>query len=129
MSWSKNNVAHRSLWAMVRYFHKDELAGNFETFNQGAKWSNKRVLKIADNDSTEMVKSKAESLALKLDDFFVNLFHTSYEKVSGTLTLDEARDDAVTQMVAHLIQQDKKLKDMGDIVDSHYLFKGESINV
>lgn len=126
MSWSKNNNAHKTLWAMVSYFHKDSLQGQpFVTFVEGGEWQLKRVIKASGNDSPQMILGKAGSMAAKLDEFFHGVFKTQYEKISDTIDENSARAAAISAMTQALSKIDEKLNTVGDVVDEHYLFKGE----
>jgi hypothetical protein len=126
MSWSKNNNAHKTLWALITYFHKESLEGQpFVKFADGGEWDIGRVIKVAGNASPEMVKNNAGAMATKLDEFFIGVFKAKYEKVSDTVDENSARGTGIAAMTNALAQTNKKLKTVGDIVDEHYVFKGE----
>lgn len=124
MSWSKNNAAHRSTWAMVRYFHKNFVAQQgFVNFSQGGEWLNNFVISSAAGETAEMIADKSEVFATKLDEFFIGLFGASYE--NGQRDEGNARTIAIAAVAAALAVAGSRLKDIGDIVDAHYLFEGE----
>lgn len=114
MSWSKNNVAHRTLWQLIKFF-KDEGDASFETC--GA-WTNQYCIGGVHNDSQPMIRDKAEALSTKLDEYITKIFGAKYE-------LGKDKNTAITAMTNAFQITSNTLADTADIVDSHYLFHGE----
>ena len=96
MSWSKNNIA------------------DMDT-----------VTKTAAGSPNQIRRSNAEAVATQLDMFFVGIYKTVYENISDTVTKSQAKAAAISALTDILANANEKLKAAGDIVDEHYLFKGE----
>lgn len=126
MSWSKNNIAHTSLWALVTFMHQDTLRNSpFVTFAEGGEWDIDIVTKTAAGSPNQLRLDNAEAVATQLDQFFVGIYKTTYEKMSEAVTKQQAKSDAIAALKTIFANQNEKLKTAGDIVDEHYLFRGE----
>lgn len=126
MSWSKNNIAHTSLWALVTFMHQNTLRNSpFVSFAEGGEWDMDIVTKTAAGSPNQLRLDNAEAVATQLDQFFVGIYKTTYEKMSEAVTKQQAKSDAIAALKTIFANQNEKLKTAGDIVDEHYLFRGE----
>ena len=118
MAWSKNNYAHTILWSLVRFDHKDTIEQTgFQTFAQGGEWKNSHVIRST-GVSKKMTNDKANAYATKLDEMMRGIFGVKYEEDSNAAI-------AISAVAAALATPNSKLKDVGDVVDAHYVFRSE----
>lgn len=114
MSWSINNAAHLCLW------HHESWIKNTpdQTFTDCGEWSTDYLIGSAIGESSNMRSKKARKHALMLNDVFINLNRASYER-----GIDP--ESAINEMQNILMDRQKTMKDLGDIVDGCFKFRGE----
>ena len=114
MSWNKNNRAHTSLWFFEKWHHDRRDT----QFIPAGEWETSFLIKSVAGDTPGAREKKALTHAEMLDGVFTNLFRASYEQGVD-------RDAAIDKMKAVLIDDSKRMKDLGDPVDECYQFLGE----
>jgi len=114
MAWNSNNRAHTSLWGFEIWDHAQEDVG----FKEVGDWGANFIIKLAAGDGSQMRSDKARTHAEKLDGAFISMFRASYEQ-------GENRTSAIIGMEKLLVDSDKTMSDLADVVDEKYKFLGE----
>jgi hypothetical protein len=111
--WDKHNLACVNTWAFLRGL--GQYSAVFSTAGQ-IKMSE---LKFYDADmSGDAVQAEARNLALQLDRIFTKALLASYESGYGLAK-------AVDALVVVMVEGEKTLTDLGEVVDGAYDFRGE----
>ena len=114
MSWTSTNRAHACLSFFEKWHHEKRDV----TFTAAGEWKTGFMIKSAAGESNDIRKDKAEAHAKMLDGVFTGLF-------GAVLENDMDSDVAVASMISILGDSSKRMKDLGDVVDSVYRFLGE----
>ena len=111
MSWSKTNSAHACLFFFEKWYHdrRDTL------FTPSGEWSTDFLIKSAAGESAATRSSKANAHAEMLDSVFSNWFKAEYETGFD-------KNKAIENIINVLDDSTKKMKDLGDPIDSAYRF-------
>ena len=118
MAWSKNNEAHRTLWAFVRIKHLRS-DGTYPKFAEGEGWTTDFLLKHAPGEAPEMKRSKARKFALNFDGVARNF--TGARQETG-----KDHNSATETMITALLDSSLTLgENIGDVADSVYQFLSE----
>ena len=126
--WSLNNLAHiavhQTLIAAAQ-FTTNRANNNFRV----AAGVSVKALRFWGNDATskKLRKDRAMNLALIMDEsFMLEGYEARYEKEPQPgQDEDDLADQAITAMQKLLLDDTKKVSDLGGVVDEHYLFKSE----
>jgi hypothetical protein len=118
MSWSKNNEAHRTVWAFVRFKHKQP-DGSYPKFAEGENWTADFLIKHVPGESPESKRSKATKFANDFDGVARSFTGATFEQGFDYNTATAAFVDA-------LLDSSQTLgNSLGDLVDSFYQFLSE----
>lgn len=116
MSWNKNNRAHTSLCFFEIWNSKQTNT----QFTAAGEWSTDFLIGFSQGESELLRAEQVKTHAQMLDSAFISLYRATYEK-------DFNFSLAIASISSVLSDKDKKLNDLGDIVDAAYKFYGEQL--
>lgn len=112
---SIDNPIHRVLISSLRYIFKDKLEKNFVNFNDMSSWDISKLTQMIDESKTEVTENELLKLALKINNFYINIFGAKYK-------IDVTQEIAVSRIKTLLQKNKGKVYDLAILLDSNYLF-------
>ncbi len=114
-TWSKNNLAHRRTYLSLRI-----LVETKRKFSSAGPQEIRKLDFWVEGDSANMRKTKARSLATRLNNLFIDAFESKFE--SGYSAVK-----SINTMTKILIVGDKAIQDLAEVADTCYDFFGEKL--
>jgi hypothetical protein len=113
-SWSNNNKAHTRTWFTLRM-----LAQHQEAFDETGQLRMRDLTFWGQAASDDMRKLQTETIAQQLDNAFRMIWRARYEAKSSA-------EAAISGMLSSLRDGDATVAALGNRVDEHYAFPGET---
>lgn len=113
-AWSNNNKAHTRTWFTLRM-----LAQHREAFNQTERLRMRDLTYWSQAASDDMRKLQTETIAQQLDNAFRMVWRARYEEKGSA-------EAAISGMLSILRDGDATVAALGNRVDEHYAFPGET---
>ena len=113
--WTKNNLAHSSTYLSLRILA--------ETKRKFASAGTQKVEQLDfwnDTDSSNMRSAKAKTLAVRLNNLFIDAFKSSFET-------GYSKTKSIASMQSVLKSKGKTVKDLAATADECYAFYGENV--
>lgn len=113
MAWTKNNVAHADTYLALRVL--DQTKRKFKTAGD----QKMKALAFFDlTASANLKKKKARGVASQMDNVFRVFFEAKYEE-------GFARVESISRLTGALSDENKTVRELADVADACYAFRGE----
>lgn len=112
-TWNKNNRACTTTWTTLRVLDQ-----NMKIFNDSGTVKMSNLTFWNPTASADMRKFQATALANQMDNVFRLIRRAKYEN-------DVTKEKAVTDITNTLINEDKTICNLAEVIDVDYLFWGE----